>query len=207
MATNMGLFEEIIILENQKASSKELEYTVSLINKTYNEWRKIRRRINAVDIITTTVNRIIKLNPDSVQFLNDEMKMKMAIIMMRCMDNPFWKSVSVKEKIYDKLFPLIKSLENYPLNTGTNGTLKQVILTRLSANIAMQDKANGGKIMVCYEPSMPKTYSRYLFGEHAPDKIYKMQSLSMPNDFNTLVDILRIDLEKATKKFNQAVTK
>ena len=200
----MGLFEEIIILENEKASSKELEYTCSLINKSYNEWRKIRRRINAVDIITTTVNRIIKINPASIMFLNDEMKMKVAIIIMRCMDNPFWKPVGVKEKIYDKLFPLLKPLENFKLNTGTQGTLKQVILTRLSANIAMQDSGNKGKIMVCYEPQMPTSYSRYLFGEHKPEKIYKMQCLSIPGDFNTLVDILRIDLEKATKKFNQA---
>ena len=145
--------------------------------------RKIRRRINAVDIITTTVNRITKMNPDSIRFLNDEMKMKMAIIIMRCMDNPFWKAVSVKEKIYDKLFPLIKPLENFPLNTGTNGTLKQIILTRLSANIAMQDDGNKGKIMVCYEPTMPKTYSRYLFGDHTPDKIYKMQSTIYASGF------------------------
>lgn len=202
----MGLFDEIILCENEKASTKELEYTCSLINKTYNEWRKITRRINAVDIITTTVNRIIKINPSSIGFLNQEMKMKVAIILMRCMDNPYWKPVEVKEKIYDKLFPLIKPLENFHLNTGTNGSLKQIILTRLSANIAMQDSNNKGKLMVCYEPTMPTSYSRYLLGDHKPDKIYKMQSLTMPGSFSTLVDILRIDLEKATKRFKSTQT-
>jgi hypothetical protein len=196
----MGLFQEIIIAENHKASQKELEYTHSLINKTYNEWRKIRRRINAVDIITTTVNRIIKMNPESIQFLNDEMKMKMAILIMRCMDNPYWKPVSNKEKLYTKLFPLIKPLENFALNTGTNGTLKQIIMTRLSANLAMQDEHNKGKVMVCYEPTMPIAYSRYLLGEHKPDKVYKMQALSMPEDFETLIHIIRLDLDKAMKK-------
>lgn len=197
----MGLFEEFIIQENHKASQKELEYTCSLINKTYNEWRKIRRRINAVDIISTTVNRIIKVNPDSIKFLDDEMKMKIAIVLMRCMDNPFWKPVQAKEKIYDKLFSLIKPLENFKLNTGTGGTLKEVIMTRLSANIAMQDKSNAGKVLVCYEPNIPASYTRYLMGEtHKYEKIFKMQALVLPAEFDTLVQILTINLDKASKK-------
>jgi len=200
----MELIKEFIILENEKASKKEIEYTYSLINKTYNEWRKIRRRINAVDIITTTVNRLIKMNPASIEFLSYEMKMKVAIIIMRCMDNPFWKPVSVKEKIYKKLYPLLKPLENFKLNTGTNGTLKEIIMTRLSANLAMQDEHNKGKVMVCYEPTMPKTYSRYLFGEnHTPEKIYKMQALSIPENFDSLIEILKIDLDKALRKYQR----
>jgi hypothetical protein len=199
----MGIFNEIIVMENEKASQKELEYTVSLINKTYNEWRKVRRRINAVDIITTTVNRITKMNPDSIQYLNEELKMKIAIIIMRCMDNPYWKPITAKEKLYDKLFPLIKKLENFKLNTGTDGTLKQIIMTRMSANLAMQDENNKGKVMVCYEPKMPIAYSRYLLGEHKPDMIYKMQPLAIPEEFETLVELLKIDLKKAEKKFKE----
>lgn len=199
----MSLFKQLIIIENEKASTKEKEFTVSLINKCYNEWRKIRRRINAVDIITTTANRINKINPEAVKFLNDEIKMKLAIIMMRCMDNPYWKPVSGKEKLYEKLYPLIKTVENQELNTGTGGTLKQVIMTRLSASLAMQDDDNKGKIMVCYEPRMPQTYSNYLLGDHKPDVIYKMEVMSMPGDYQTLIDILNIDLEKAKNKFNK----
>jgi hypothetical protein len=203
----MGLFEEILITENEKASQKELEYTRSLINKTYNEWRKVRRRINAVDIVTTTANRIIKINPDSINFLDEEMKAKVAIILMRCMDNPYWKSVSAKQKIYDKLFPLIQPLENFKLNTGTGGSLKEIIMTRLSANVAMLDPDNKGKLMVCYEPKMPSTYARYLFGDHKPEKIYKMTALSMPGDFESLVNLVTIDLDKAKKKFESAKSK
>lgn len=198
----MSLFEDIILFENEKASTKELEYTRSLINKTYNEWRKIRRRINAVDIITTTVNRIIKINPNSIDFLDAEMKMKLAIISMRCMDNPYWKPVSDKIKVYEKLFPLIKPLENFRLNTGTNGTLKEIIMTRLSANVSMQDSENKGKVIVCYEPSIPVSYTRYLLGEkHQPTVIYKMQALTLPSEFGTLINMITIDLEKALKKY------
>jgi len=201
----MSLFEDFIIVENNKASQKELEYTCSLINKTYNEWRKIRRRINAVDIISTTVNRIIKVNPDSLKYLDEEMKMKIAIVLMRCMDNPFWKPVHAKEKIYDKLVPLIKKLENFKLNTGTGGTLKEVIMTRMSANIAMQDKSNAGKVLVSYEPMIPASYVRYLMGEsHKVDKIFKMQTLNMPGEFNTLVHVLTINLDKASKKHKKS---
>jgi hypothetical protein len=200
----MSLLEQVLLFETEKRSKKELEYTVSLINKTYNEWRKVGRRINAVDIITTTVNRIVKMDPASINFLNEEMKTKMAIIIMRCMDNPYWKPVENKAKLYEKLFPIMKPLENFKLNTGTDGTLKQIIMTRLSANLSMQHPTNKGKIMVCYEPSMPKTYSRYLLGDHTPDKIYKMQPMMLPGDFDTLVKILKIDLEKAEKKFGKA---
>lgn len=202
----MSLFKQLIIVENEKTSTKEKEFTVSLINKCYNEWRKIRRRINAVDIITTTANRINKINPEAIKFLDDETKMKLAIIMMRCMDNPPWKPIGGKEKLYEKLWPLIKPIENHVLNTGTGGTLKQIIMTRISASLAMQDEDNKGKIMVCYEPRMPTTYSNYLLGDHKPDAIYKMQPLSMSGDFQTLIDVLKIDLAKAKKKFDQKET-
>ena len=202
----MGIFEDIILYENEKASAKELEYIRSLINKSYNEWRKIRRRINAVDIITTTVNRIIKVNPEAIQFLDEELKMKLAIIIMRCMDNPSWKPVGNKEKIYDKLFPLMKALENFKLNTGTNGSLKEIIMTRLSASIALQDESNKGKVMVCYEPNMPASYSRYLLNDHRPDKIYKMQSMMLPGEFSSLIEILKIDLNKAMDRYKKTLS-
>jgi hypothetical protein len=189
----MSLFETMVINEHEKASSKELAYIHSLIDKTYNEWRKITRRINAVDIITTTVNRIIKIAPGSVDKLNMEDKAKMAIILMRCMDNPFWRPVQDKKKIYDKLFPLISKLQNFKINTGTEGTLKDIICTRLSANLAMQDKKNAGKVVVIYEPKFSEKYSRFLFGDHKPEKVYRMQTLNLSHNFETLIDTLTIN--------------
>lgn len=193
----MSIFEQILIYENEKASAKEIEFSISLINKCYNEWRKIRRRINAVDIITTTTNRIIKLNPKSIEFLDDELKMKLSIIMMRCMDNPRWKPIEAKEKIYKKLYPLIKPLENYILNTGTGGSLKEIIMTRLSASLSTQNDEINGKVMVCYEPHMSSNYLNYLFGEKHPDLIYKMKPLTLPEEFSVLKDVLEINLDKA----------
>jgi hypothetical protein len=119
------------------------------------------------------------------------------------MDNPHWKPVGDKLKIYEKLFPILKPLENVVLNTGTNGSLKQIIMTRLSAGLAMQSPDNKGSVMVCYEPTMPMSYARYLLGDHNPDKIYKMQALSLPADFGTLIDVLAIDLKKAETKFKK----
>lgn len=196
----MSLFEQAILLETQKASAKELDYTCSLISKTYNEWRKIRRRINAVDIISTTVNRIIKVHPNAIDFLNDEFKMKVAIILMRCMDVPYWKGVESKSKVYEKLYPLIKKLENFKLNTGTGGTLREIIMTRLSAAICQQDKDNSNHVFVGYEPLIPKVYIDYLFGKEKVGKIYKMQALRLPEDYSALIELLTINLEKAIKK-------
>jgi hypothetical protein len=198
----MSLFETMVINEHEKASAKELAYIHSLIDKTYNEWRKITRRINAVDIITTTVNRIIKIAPGSVDKLNMEDKAKMAIILMRCMDNPFWKPVQDKRKVYDKLYPLISKLQHFKINTGTEGTLKDIICTRLSANIALQDKKNNGKVVVIYEPKFSDKYSRFLFGSHAPEKVYRMQTLNLSHNFDTLIDTLTINYKKALNKFD-----
>lgn len=197
----MSLFEDIILVENEKASAKELQYIHSLIDKTYNEWRKIARRINAVDIITTTVNRIIKISPSSVEKLNLEYKAKMAIILMRCMDNPFWRPVEDKHKVYEKLYPLITKLQNIRINTGTEGTLRQIITTRLSANMAMQDKNNKGKVVVVYEPKFSDRYSRFLFGEHKPEKVYRMEVLQLPAKFDTLIEHLKINYKKALKRY------
>jgi hypothetical protein len=200
----MSLFETFIVTENEKASSKEIAYIHSLIDKTYNEWRKITRRINAVDIITTTVNRIIKIAPGSVDKLNFEDKAKMAIILMRCMDNAFWKPVQDKKKIYEKLFPLISKLQNFKINTGTEGTLKDIICTRLSANIAMQDKKNTHKVVVVYEPKVSEKYIRFLFGSNVPEKVYRMEALNLSHDFNILIDTLTINYKKALKKFEES---
>lgn len=197
----MSIFKELIIYENQKASAKELEFTVSLINKCYNEWRKIRRRINAVDIITTTTNRIIKINPQSIAFLDEELKMKLAIIMMRCMDNPHWKPIANKQKIYEKLYPLMKPLENFILNTGTGGSLKEIIMTRLSASLSLQMEDVNGKIAVSYEPTIPKEYLNYLYGEKHPEVVYKMKPLTLPGEFSVLEDILTINIEKAYSNY------
>lgn len=200
----MKLFNDIMLFEHEKASQKEIAYIRSLINKSYNEWRKISRRINAVDLITTTVNRINKILPSSLEKLSLEDKAKIAIILMRCMDIPSWKPIETKAKTYEKLFPLIHKLQNFRINTGTNGTLKEIICTRLAANIAASDKTNDDKVAVIYEPKFSEKYTHFLFGSFKPSKIYRMQTWSLPDDFNTLINILTTDLNKSKKKFSSS---
>lgn len=194
------LFQQMLLTETQKAAQKEVDYTISVVNKIYNEWKKVTRRINAVDLITTSANKIATLNPEAIDHVHEATKVKLSIILMRCMDNPPWRPVATKEKIYKKLFPLIKKMENTRPETTTNGTLREIIMTRLSAAISHQDTA--ASVFVAYEPSLPSRYLKYLHGDKMPTKTFRMTALSLPEDFESLIEILTINHEKAKSKLD-----
>jgi hypothetical protein len=198
-----SLFESIILAETQKAAHKEVEYSITVINKIYNEWKKITRRINAVDLITTSANKIAGINPEVIDHLHAPAKEKLAVILMRCMDLPPWRPVTSKEKIYKKLFPLIQKMERVNPNTGTGAALREIIMTRLSAAISHQDTT--ASVFVAYEPVIPAKYLKYLHGDKLPEKTYRMAALALPADFESLVDILTINHEKAKSKLNNKV--
>lgn len=200
-----SILKEILLAETQKAAHKEVEYSISVINKIYNEWKKVTRRINAVDLITTSANKIAGINPEVIEHLHAPAKEKLAVILMRCMDLPPWRPVSSKEKIYKKLFPLIQKMERVNPNTGTGAALREVIMTRLSAAISYQDEA--ASVFVAYEPVIPAKYLKYLHGEKLPEKTFRMAALSLPEDFESLIEILTINHDKAKSKLNGKVTK
>lgn len=199
-----SLFQDILLAETQKAAHKEVEYSITVINKIYNEWKKVTRRINAVDLITTSANKIAGINPEVIEHLHAPAKEKLAVILMRCMDLPPWRPVSSKEKIYKKLFPLIQQMERTSPNTGTGAALREVIMTRLSAAIAHQDE--DGSVFVAYEPTIPAQYLKYLHGDKKPEKTFRMAALSLPEDFDSLVEILTINHEKAKSKLDGKAT-
>ena len=196
----MSLFEEILLAETQKAAQKEVDYSISVINKIYNEWKKITRRINAVDLVTTSANKIAGINPEVIDHIHGPAKDKLAVILMRCMDVPPWRPVESTEKIYKKLYPLIARMETHNPNTGTGGNLREIIMTRLSAAISHQDEA--ASVFVAYEPVIPAKYLKYLHGSKMPEKTFRMQALSLPGDFESLVSILTINHDKAKSKLN-----
>ena len=203
MAKSMEFFQKLLLIESEKAANRETDYAISIINKVYNDWKKVKRRINAIDIIASSVNRISSLDPAVVDKIHAAARQKLVIIIMRCLDTPLWKPVGGKEKIYKKLFPMISKLQNDQPNSGTTGSLREVIMTRLSAAIAYEMAK--GEVWVAYEPKLPASYIRFLFGENTPAKTYRMASLPLPDDFSTLIDTLRINQEKAMAKFDPAV--
>lgn len=196
----MKLFNELQLVESHKASQKEIDFSISLINSTYNEWKKVARRINAVDLITTSINKLSKISPDVIDKLHDAAQLKLTTIIMRCMDMPIWKDINSKKTIYKKIFPILSKLQNNTPNTDTGGNLRDVVMTRLSAVISFRSKS---KVFICYEPSVTSAYLNYLFDKDLPEKTYKMQSLSFPEDFDTLVNTLQINLDKGISKFNR----
>lgn len=196
----MNFFNELLLIESQLSAKKEAEHVVSVVNSLYTEWKKTGRRKNAVDIITTTANKLSNIDPTSVDLVHEATRLKMATLIIRCFDIPYWKNVGQKEKIYKKLFGLIKKLENYDPNTGTGGNLRSVIMTRLSASVCYN--SDNKKIFVAYEPKISTSYLRYLFGQEPPERTYRMQTLMLPDDFANLVDMLHINHEKAVQKFN-----
>lgn len=196
----MELIRNLLLLEHQKRAAAEIDHTITVISKCYNEWKKRKRRINSVDIVTTSVNKIGNINPVMVHYIHKAAKAKLVIIIMRCLDLPIWKGIDTKERIWKKLYPLIAKLQNERVNTGTNATLKDVIMTRLSAAISYE--MTKSEVFVAYEKSLPSDYIRFLFGSSPPTKTYRMQALTLPADFDSLVDILRINQNKAMKKYN-----
>jgi hypothetical protein len=199
----MELFQKFLLRESQKAAGKQVDHAITIISKIYNEWKKVKRRINAVDIVSTSVNKIANIDPSVVDYIHAAAKAKLCIIIVRCLDNPVWKPLDAKEKIYKKLYPLIAKLQNEPVMTGTGGTLRDVIMTRLSASMAYQ--LSRGNVFVAYEPKLPTSYMRFLFGSDTPAKTYRMQSLPLSKDFETVLDTLKINHEKAMGRYTPAL--
>jgi hypothetical protein len=198
----MEFIRELQLMETQKRANKEIGYAINAINEIYREWKKLHRRRNAVNIVTTSVNRISHINPATVDHIHDTGKTKLAVIIMRCMDIPPWMDVEAKRITYRRLYPLIAKLENICPQTGTDGTLREILMTRLSASVCNNcgDEKRAG-VFVAYEPKIPESYARYIFGDHMPNKITKMQTLSLPKDFDTLIDTLKINHDKACDKY------
>jgi hypothetical protein len=117
------------------------------------------------------------------------------------MDLPPWRPVGSKEKIYKKLYPLLKEMERANPNTGTGANLREVIMTRLSAAIFHQDEA--ASVFAAYEPVIPAQYLRHLHGKKLPEKTFRVAALALPPDFESLIDVLTINHQKAQSKFNK----
>ena len=193
----MNLFKDLLLVETQKQAHREVLYAIRSINQTYKEWKKRgkNRRKNAVSLNSTSINKIATISPESIDYINDEMKQKLAIIIMRCLSLPYWKDVKSKKSAYRKLYPYIQKLEKLVPNTGTNGTLREIIMTRFSAAYCQQSRHP--HVFVAYEPVLPRDYLLFLFDESVlPRKTYRMEALSMPEDFDDLMKIIKINHEK-----------
>jgi hypothetical protein len=193
----MDFLKKLLINESVKAGQKEVTHTINVVNTVYNEWKKIGRRKNAVDLVTTSANKIATLDAAVIPLVHEATRLKLATIIMKCMDCPVWKDPWSKEKLYKKLYPLIDKLQTYDPNTGSSGNLREFIMTRLSAALCHK---NGNKVFVAYEPTISASYLKYLFkNEEAPKKTYKMQALKLPSDFESLMNILEINQKKVDK--------
>ena len=140
-----------------------------------------------------------------IEHLHAPAKEKLSVILMRCMDLPPWRPVGSKEKIYKKLYPLIKEMERSNPNTGTRANLREIIMTRLSAAIFHQDEA--ASAFVAYEPLLPGQYLTHLHGSKKPEKTFRVTALTLPPDFESLVAILTTNHEKAQSKFKGKASK
>jgi hypothetical protein len=197
----MELFKDLTLMESQKNANEEISYAISSINEIYNEWKKTTRRRNAVNIVTTSVNKLSTINPATVDHIHDAAKLKLATIIMRCMDVPPWMELDTKRITYRRLYPLIDKMQGHNPNTGTGGKLRDVMMTRLSAAISTNCGDDIKKnVFVTYEPAITKKYLRYIFGEDMPEHVCKMQTLALPEDFDTLVNVLTINHNKACDK-------
>lgn len=199
----MQLLKEFTLSENQKKASEEIGLAIASINEIYNEWKKTQRRRNAVNIVTTSVNKLTTINPATLDHIHDTSKLKLATIIMRCMDVPPWMDVETKRITYRRLYPIIARMQAQSPNTGTGGLLRDVIMTRLSASITgcSEDEAEKN-VFVAYEPAVSKKYLRYMFGDEMPQNVVKMSTLNLPEDFDTMVNILRINHKKACDRCN-----
>jgi hypothetical protein len=203
----MKLFNELRLMEAEKTANKELRHTIDLINEAYNEWKKIKRRRNAVSIVVTTANKLSTISPEAINRIHEASRVKLTALLMRCMDVPYWKPLGERAPVYKKLQKLINVLHNYDARTGNGATLKEVITTRLSAAHCYQNKLPDGSIVfVAYEPKISESYLRYLFGSEKDNVVvtYKMQTLSLPEDYASLIDTLAINHNKAVERFKKS---
>lgn len=195
----MKFFSELILIESEVSSQKEIAHVISMVNAIYNEWNKTKRRKNAVDLITASTNKLATIDASIIDKIHDATRLKLSSLLVRCFDIPYWKKVSEKERIYKKLQPLIDKLQTADPNTGTGGNVREVICTRLSASIS--HNSDSPNVFVAYEPKISTTYLRYMFGKELPQKVYKMETLTIPPDFSSLVAMLTVNHEKARSKF------
>lgn len=200
----MKFFNELLLIESEISSQKEVAHVISVVNTIYSEWKKTGRRKNAVDIVTTTANKLSNIDPSIVDKIHEATRLKLASLLVRCFDVPYWKSVAEKEKIFKKLQPLLTKMQTYDPNTDTGGNVREVLFTRLSASVCY-NSANKD-VFVAYEPKVPDSYLRYLFGKELPEKTYRMQTLMLPGDFESLVKTLQLNHEKAVAKFKAEKT-
>ena len=198
----MELFKEFNLMESQRRSDEAIGYAINSINEIYNEWKKTKRRRNAVDIVTTSVNKLTTINPDTVDRIHDTAKQKLATIIMRCLDVPPWIDPDTKRVTYRRLYPLLDKVQSIDPNTGTGGKLRDIVMSRFSAAISgrAEDLKEKG-VYVAYEPTVSKRYLRYIFGEDMPENVCKMQTLSLPEDFDTLLNTLSINHKKACDRY------
>jgi len=202
----MNLIKDLYIVESQKAAIKEVRHTINTVNSIYNEWKKIKRRVNAVDIITTTSNKIGNISPGVIPNVHEATRFKIATLCMRCLDLPPWKPISERERAFKKLIPIISQLQNYDVKTGTGGSLREVIMTRIAAAYCYQNLTESGDlIFTCYEPKSTKKYLRYLFGDKIPQKTYKIGMLNIPENFQSLIDTIRLNHEKCVTKYMKTI--
>jgi len=199
----MELFKDFLIIETQKTSDREVQFAIDAINDTYKEWNKIKRRKNAIDIIMNSANKLSKIDANVVPLLHEASKLKLATILMRCMDIPTWKTLDSKGVVYKKIYPLLNKMQGYVPNTGTGGTLRDIVMTRLSAAICAQDGDSPRETFVAYEPQMQQRYLRYIFGNEKPTKTFKMQALSLPEKYDRLIKILQVNHDKGKSKFQK----
>ena len=192
----MTLFQDILLIESQKSSQKEIDHTISVINKLYNEWKSKGRRKNAVDIISTTVNKLVTIDPNIVDKIHDATRVKLATLIVRCFDIPYWKDVYEKEKIFNRLLNLIQKVESeHPNVDGSGVKVSEIIMTRLSASISYSSENK--EVFVGYEPSISKSYLKYMFGNEVPNHIFRMEGMKLPSRFEQLINILIINQNKA----------
>lgn len=202
----MTLFQDILLIESQKSSQKEVDHTISIINKLYNEWKATGRRKNAVDIISTTVNKLVTIDPNIVDKIHDATKVKLATLVVRCFDIPYWKDVYEKEKIFNRLLNLIQKVESeHPNVDGSGGKVSEIIMTRLSASVAYA--SDNKDVFVGYEPSISKSYLKYMFGNEIPNHIFRMEAMKLPSRFEQLVNILIINQNKAIVSLSKSSKK
>lgn len=193
----MNLFKNLLLCESKRSSDAEVADAISVINKVFSDWNKVGRRKNAVDLITSSANRLARIDPAIIDFIHDAARNKLALICVKSMDIPFWKNVSNRASVYKKLYPILDKVQNMSPNVTSGGNVRDVIMTRLSASVCYEEKA---KALVIYEPKASPEYLRYLLGDYKIDRVMKSQSLPLPNDYDTLINTLRINQQKANKQ-------
>jgi len=206
----MELLKRLQLFESERSAKKEIEYAISTVNQLYNDWKAVKRRMNASNLISKTANKLSSISPSLMDRVHEVTKVKAAILIMRCLDIPYFSPLSERALVYKKLRPLFEILQNVDVQTGNGSTLKETVFTRLSAAYCFQNRLSDGTIVfVAYEGKITPSYLRYLFGNEDVNvkKVYKMKIIGTPGDFASLVDLIKINHEKALDKYHKELSK